>query len=373
MAACAGRGSCRRSGARRFSASRTWEAPTPPPILRWTTTADNTVWEGLAARDGVLVVAGYLDDPITGVNPRVARVQASTGEVLPAFSVGSGPTSDDYANAVVIDGDEVWASGQAYGQMRVWSWALTDGAMHAAWGSTYGIEAVGIAARNGVAIATGTVADLSATTGMGGFQLLAPNGTPGWNVTGGTAGIQDEAGDVVIDGGGNVYLVGATGTDTVSPFVLVASYTPTGTWRWDRNPGEGVGIHAALLPNGNLAVLGDRNSEAWVTVLTPDGDQLWHDSVGLSGMVIPGLFPRAIATDGDNNVYVLGYTGPPSTPRLSLRRYAFADQSETWKFEEDDVYPNAVAVDWSTGEIYLAAGVGSNKAVGRISKYARVP
>jgi hypothetical protein len=105
-----------------------------------------------------------------------------------------------------------------------------------------------------------------------------------------------------VDGIGNVYVTGTTGT---------VKYNATGAQEWVQNfPGSPVAI--AVDAAGNIYVTGSNGIDFSTVKYNPNGIQEWVKAYNS-----PHNFndiPRALAVDGAGNIYVTGTVVTESVP-----------------------------------------------------------
>ncbi len=132
----------------------------------------------------------------------------------------------------------------------------------------------------------------------------------------------DAANGVATDAEGNVYLAGQTGGSLAGPNrggydVWVAKYNPAGQRLWRQQFGtdayesaNGVAIDAkgnVYLSGYTEGALVDTNggaADAWLAKFDSQGRKLWSRQFGTQGNDVA----FAPATDGQGNVYLIGYT-----------------------------------------------------------------
>lgn len=145
-----------------------------------------------------------------------------------------------------------------------------------------------------------------------------------WRKQPGATEDNDYASAVATDSGGNVYVSGYTvnslsgGTDPENLGAWVAKYSAEGKLRWKGQPGKterDVPRAVATDGEGNVYVAGRTGSslegdsqgeeDAWLVKYSVQGVLLWIRQLGTSA----SDSANDVATDGDGNVYVSGLTG----------------------------------------------------------------
>jgi uncharacterized delta-60 repeat protein len=263
-------------------------------------------------------------------------VAAAWGAVAPAWvSRYNGPASDvDGANAIAVDGlGNVYVTGYSYG------------------GDNIGFDYATI------------------KYGPGGEKLWGRryNGPGNYN---------DCASAIAVDGQGNVYVTGYSyGGDNTSYDYATIKYSPDGVRLWVRRYNGPVNlddIAVALVVDGqgNVYVTGysdagDENGYMdYVTVkYGPGGEELWVDRY--NGPLNSTDQPTAIALDGQGNVYVTGFSlgsgslydcatikYSPGGERLWVKRYnGPANGSDEARAMAVDGQGNVYVAGWSESRI----------------------
>ena len=155
---------------------------------------------------------------------------------------------------------------------------------------------------------------------------LTNSGALTWNTFLGGSGSDVGYGGVV-DGSGNIYLVGSSSAAWGNPVVigdgsdvLVAKLTATGGLTWNSSPGGKIdefGTGIALAGSGNVYVTGYSSAgwgnplraysgyrDAFIAKLNSSGYLLWNTFLGGSA----DDYGCGIAVDGSGNIYVTGYS-----------------------------------------------------------------
>jgi hypothetical protein len=152
--------------------------------------------------------------------------------------------------------------------------------------------------------------------------LASTIGALRWKRQLGTAAF-DEAQGVATDGDGNVYIAGQTGGSLGGPNrgsgdAWAAKYSATGALRWKRQLGTaafdeaqgvatdgGGNVYIAGATGGSLGGPSRGFDDAWVAKYSAAGALLWRRQLGTAD------FDDAtgVATDGGGNVYIAGWTG----------------------------------------------------------------
>ena len=145
--------------------------------------------------------------------------------------------------------------------------------------------------------------------GSGDFYLrkFDSNGNRAWTRIWGSSSVGDTFFDVVMGGGGNVYLAGfAFASVYGQPYAgsadpVVFRSDPQGnrisTWEWGTSANEPASA-IAVDPSGNSYVAGAYTSGCFLTKLNASGGRLWTSFWGT------GSWPQ-VATDSDGNVYAV--------------------------------------------------------------------
>jgi hypothetical protein len=149
----------------------------------------------------------------------------------------------------------------------------------------------------------------------------SPAGVLLWTRQLGTS-VHDYSNSVATDGDGNVYISGytygsLTGANVGATDAFVAKYSSAGTLRWARQLGtsgydnshsvatDGDGnVYISGWTSGSLGGANQGGNDAFVARYSPAGVLLWAKQIGISG----DDYSYGVATDGDGNVYISGWT-----------------------------------------------------------------
>ncbi|MGI8922421.1 MAG: hypothetical protein ACR2HJ_00015 [Fimbriimonadales bacterium] len=96
---------------------------------------------------------------------------------------------------------------------------------------------------------------------------------------------------IVVDGNGNVYVSGSSGT---------VKYNFAGAQQWSRPPGGAIGLD----PGGNLVIVGSSGGLAALWKYSPNGSLLWSQTFDAPGPGSDGL--SAVAIDGSGDIFAAG-------------------------------------------------------------------
>ena len=213
----------------------------------------------------------------------------------------------------------------------------------------------------------------------GRYVNYIPTIIPYWIATLGGAN-EDVGHSIAVDGSGNVYVIGKTGSSGVFN-VLIAKYNSSGIIQWQRTLGgvgsdQGWGI--AVDGSGNVYITGETQSsgaggpDALIAKYdAATGTRIWQRTLGGVGSDVG----YDIAVDGSGNVYVSGYTtssGAGSADVL-IAKYNTSGTIQ-WQRTLGGVnsdYGTGIAVDGS-GNVYITGfTLSSGEANGNvlIAKY----
>lgn len=193
-----------------------------------------------------------------------------------------------------------------------------------------------------------------------GNQLWARRYTSGGNSS-------DDAYALALDGAGNVLVTG-----TAIGRYLTIKYDASGNVLWQRTyrgPGPGsqydIAYALALDTSGNVYVTGRsaglNGYPDYATVkYDPDGNQVWVARYSFGNVDVA----RAIALDAAGNVYVTGYSDPPSgssTDYATVKYDASGNQIWAARYNGNrDDYPTAIVLD-AAGNAYVT---GASRSFG---------
>ena len=219
------------------------------------------------------------------------------------------------------------------------------------------------------------------------IAMYAPVGTLLWSDQLGSADF-DRYHGVATDRDGNIFAIGSTSgslgaANLGGNDIVLSKYDNAGNLLWVNQLGtagsdQGYAVGADSL--GNLYLCGETtgslgavnttyNSDAFVAKLDADGNTLWIDQFSSSFQLGEGENCRDLAVDGNDSVYVTGYTPGvlvegASGAEFYVRKYAASGGVE-WTIQRDSVYlneANSIAVD-PDGNIYVAGTGGLDTVV----------
>lgn len=251
---------------------------------------------------GNVVLAGYTAGDLGGANQggQDGFVGTFTSEGAEIWLVQFGTSEDDTVQGVVVDGnDDIYVVGSTYGALEGTNAGQRDAFV----------------------------------------RKYSADGDVVWTEQFGTS-VTDSGSGIVMDGDGNLYVRGSTSTPTgVSSFVRKFEQTPGGlgiaeVWAAEL---EGslhgmVGTADGSIVGAGAFVTADRESEAYVYKLDPDGDVVWTSDFGTGLRPAPGgernevpatrrpleLWEALVGysergmdvtLDEAGNVYLVGYAG----------------------------------------------------------------
>ncbi len=286
-----------------------------------------------------------------------------------------GGSWNDQAFILAVHGDRIYMGGRtdkqlslSSGDMAVVAFDISDG--HKIWEFTwdqgYGYEEV-----DGLVVDGGYIYAAGWTTGQNTQNDLALlkldlSGELVWSTTWGTAGWDEENGQIVVDSE-NVYMAGRY--NGLNMFVggdalLVAFDKETGAYKWHKTWG-GAGLDDALGMIGDLPslyVVGMTNSfgqamQIFLNKYDTAGDLLWSKIWGGQG----GDYSRTLAIGDNHRVFVGGRTDSYGNGMIDvvLLRYDADGNLEWYKTwggsEVDETHAIAVYGDF----VYVAGETGS--------------
>jgi hypothetical protein len=277
---------------------------------------------------GRVFVTGYSDatwgSPVrahTGAYEAFAAKLDASGALLWNTFLGSG---DDVGNAIAVDG-----SGNVY----------VAGNSRGTWGSPVRAYSGGIDA---FAAKLDTSGALLWSTFMGG--------------AGGDFGTA-----IAVDKSGNVYVAGDSGAawgNPVSAFTgaaeaFAAKLDAGGALLWNTfvGPGGGIGNGIAVDGGGNVYVTGasGANTDALAAKLDPGGALLWNAFIGGSGTVDG----KGITVDQSGNVYLVGWSD--ATWGSPVRAYTASDNAFVAKINPFDCIGGPTALCLNDGRFQVTA------------------
>jgi hypothetical protein len=173
----------------------------------------------------------------------------------------------------------------------------------------------------------------------------------------------------LVDGNGNVHLVGYGADDFFRGGILAVKYDSNGNLLWATDhppaPGEYVELATARLDlNGNLLVLGnsaaqERESDLRTLKFDSSGRHLWTSRYNGRGDTAD--YARSLAVDSSGHAYVAGYSYDLETSeaRYVLHKYD-SNGTRVWAVTPASAgphdFPAAVRVD-SAGNVFVAGQV----------------
>jgi uncharacterized delta-60 repeat protein len=193
-----------------------------------------------------------------------------------------------------------------------------------------------------------------------------PNGDTAWvRRYNGPGNGEDWANAVAVDGDGNVYVTGHSLGDGTDYDYATIKYLPDGDTAWVRRnngPGNGQDFANAVAVDGdgNVYVTGESSGDGtdydYATIkYLPDGDTAWVRRYNGPGNGQD--FAKAVALDGDGNVYVTGESIGDGTSFdfTTIKYLANGDSGWVMRYDgpESDVDEAvAIAVD-DSGNVYV--------------------
>ncbi len=157
----------------------------------------------------------------------------------------------------------------------------------------------------------------------------------------------------------------ADGCDAACTPVPAAAWTFSYDGPASKNDGA---IDVAVDPTGQIFVVGsqyDKNRDALLMVLSPDGQELWHRAIdGVAGR--DDLF-YAVELAPDGTIYVAGHEEVALDEYTAVVRALAPDGSDLWRFAEEPENPgNAVAqaLSLADGALY-STGNASHELIAR--------
>jgi hypothetical protein len=201
---------------------------------------------------------------------------------------------------------------------------------------------------------------------------------------------------IYVDGSGNVYVTGyvvgvfdQTQVSAGGYDAFVVKYDSSGNQRWVQqfgSPSTDVGVAVTTDASGNVYVAGNTNGslggvanaggfDVFVTEFDPNGNQLWIQQAGSAALDEAG----AIVADADGNVYVAGSTlgslisgtlNKGGTDILLLQYNQAGTQLWVEQFGSGgNDQPFSVAVDNTSGFLYIAGATSGNISIGGGTSY----
>ena len=190
-----------------------------------------------------------------------------------------------------------------------------------------------------------------------------------WIATIGGTGFDDAQG-IAVDGSGNVYIAGRTGSAGAGSYdVLIVKYNADGVIQWQRTLGASstdAGLAIAVDGSGNVYVHGyaflSSGSADFLTVkYNTSGTLQWQRT--LSSTTAKHEFGSGVGVDGSGNVYVTGHTNAPhSSYDMFIAKYTttgYLQWQRSLGGSSSEGSPN-ITVD-NSGNFYV---VGSTQSAG---------
>jgi uncharacterized delta-60 repeat protein len=297
--------------------------------LKWVKTyngpGNGDDWACALAVDGKgnVYVTGYSGGSLIGADYATVKYN-SAGTQEWVATVGSGRGEDDYPIALAVDGDgNVYVTGVRgenfytvkYNSAGAKRWAatyngpenLTDNPV------ALGLDASGNVYVAGSSYGLGTYSDYATVkySALGVEKWVARHDEP--------SPAHDMATAMVVDGAGNIYVTGSSGTVGSSQDYLTIKYNAAGVQQWAANyngPGNGEDVAQALAVDdaGNVYVTG----YSWNKVTLNDYVTIKYNAAGIQQWVAIYDGPKttknysndhaaAIGIDAAGNVYVTGF------------------------------------------------------------------
>jgi len=194
----------------------------------------------------------------------------------------------------------------------------------------------------------------------------------------------DQANDIELDTGGNIYVTGYV-DDTPSSSdadIALIKYTPDGTREWveyyDRNGGWDEAEAMEVDDNGYIYLAGVGAPDDFATVkYDTDGTFYWSAFFDLPANSVDRAWDLAV--DQEGNVYTLGDGWMPGGNDMATVKYD-RNGMEEWSILFGDIedfshWPQTVGVD-DEGNIYVASTTARNNGPGAvitIIKYEQIP
>jgi uncharacterized delta-60 repeat protein len=254
---------------------------------------------------------------------------------------------NDHAQAVAIDAaGSVYSGGYVFGTGTGWDYLLVKYSSTGAqqWAATYSTidedYITGIAVRDGDVYVTGcSGSPYTLSWDWVTIRFSAATGDTVWTRRlNGPADSDDEAWGIALDPDGNVVVTGGTTSNTTGVDYTTVKYSPAGGQEWlSRYDGPGSGIDwayaLAVDGDGNVIVTGGSSAPGtdhdYATVkYGPAGNELWV--ARYDGPSSGFDEARAVAVDGDGNIFVTGSsTGTGTRGDYATVRYSPAG-GEDW-------------------------------------------
>jgi hypothetical protein len=281
-------------------------------------------------RSGNVYVTGYSDGSGTSFDYATVKYDPSGNELW--VRRYNGPGNDtDYANAIAVDGSgNVYVTGYSYGSGTSYDYATVKYYLNGdtAWVRRYNGPGNGWDFAFAIAVdGSGNVYVTGWSGSSGTFNDYAtvkyyPNGDTAWvRRYNGPGNDWDDATAIAVDGSNNVYVTGFSGGSGTRDDYATIKYYSNGDTAWVRRyngPRNGWDWAYAIAVDGsnNAYVTGysydSGTSYDYATIkYYPSGDTAWVRRYNGPGNDYDGA--SAIAVDGSNNVYVTGFSGGSGT------------------------------------------------------------
>jgi len=209
------------------------------------------------------------------------------------------------------------------------------------------------------------VAALNTGTNNTDFGLLKYNGsgTLQWSSTwAGAAGGYDVPADLVLDGSGNIYVVGGSEVNTTFSDYAIVKFNSTGTFQWhtsyDYNSLHDAATSVAI-QSSNIVVTGASASSAinwdYATLqLNPSTGSISNTTrTSVTGAGLDQALD--VKTDYNNNIYITGYAEISSNKRIRTLKFNDTLGLE-WSADVNGIYDDigtSVDID-DNGNVYVA-------------------
>jgi uncharacterized delta-60 repeat protein len=283
------------------------------------------------------------------------------------FTRDGADSDDDEVRGLAVDGEgNIYAAGiVTEGGPRAWVIQL-DPEGNEVW--TYTITDASEA--NAIALLPGGDVVIAGSATIGGLDVLVSRINEGgevWTQTyDGPGSLEDVAVGVVVDGAGDIVVVGSEDAAMDDSDVWIRKYDPDGGEVWTTiHAGKGMlddaGFGVAVDGNDNVVVAGFVDADA----TTADGFVARYDSGGVEDWfttiaVDEFQVMRSVAVDGDDNVLATGRVGA-DTLSIFVAKYD-ASGAEQWNAMHLESggpdYGRSVAVD-AAGDAYVAGYVNN--------------
>jgi uncharacterized delta-60 repeat protein len=302
---------------------------------------------------------GTASTPITVSFPSWAHTWGVSGNEN-ACGVAEGPSgniyvagnSDSYKGGFWIstliskytpEGDPAW--------VRTWDGDEDDFARDIAVDNSDNIYVVGSTVNSGLSDYDAFLFKLN-TDGVIQYQMHFGGGS-GW----------EDARAVAVDLAGQAYVVGNTDAINGTYDMFIAKFNSIGAFMWLKDwayTGTEYAANVVVDGTGNVFVVGSADSfgagdtDAILLCFDTNGNPLWERSWAGAG----SDYGLDVALDSSGNVYVLGETnsyGTGGCEAVLLKYDSFGTLAwqQTWGTPGNE-YPSRIAIDGGTGDIYIA-------------------